>query len=96
MIRSVTNEVSCIAGREKQCFLFCKENVTLLQGALKKTADQPCYNVIFYLRTTNTQILNKGMPCIYHLLRSIARLLIFRLHFFEHFFITKKNFLTLF
>ena len=33
------------------CFLFCKEDVTPLQGALKIIADQPCYNAIFYLRS---------------------------------------------
>ena len=27
------------------CFHFCNEDVSLLQGALKKIADQPCYNV---------------------------------------------------
>ena len=40
-------------------FFFGKENVTLLQGALKKISDQPCYNVIFYLRGTEHK---KGMP----------------------------------
>ena len=38
--------------RNLWCFLFYNDNVTLLQGALKKIADQPCYNVILYLRRT--------------------------------------------
>ena len=43
------------------CFLFCKEDVTFLQGVLKKLLTQPCYKVIF-LFEYRTQILNKGMP----------------------------------
>ena len=55
---------------------------------IKKFADQPCYNVTFYLRSRSRR---KGMPCVYHLLRSIARSLIFQLHFLSAFFYNKKN-----
>ena len=66
-------------------FLFCKEDVTLLQGALKNC----CCKVIFY--TAQHINIKKGFACVYHLLRSVARSLIFPLHFLSTFFITFFN-----
>ena len=40
---------------------------------IEKIADQPWYNVIFYLRRTEHKYLKTGTPCVYHLLRSINR-----------------------
>ena len=50
----------------------------------QKNADQPYYNVIFYLR--RAKILKKGI-----LLTSVARSLLFRLHILTNCFYKKKK-----
>ena len=67
-------------------FSFLQRKCDLLTRRIKKIVDQPCYNVIFYLKRTEHKCYNKWLPCVYHLLRSIARSLLFSTSFFEHFF----------
>ena len=68
------------------CFLFCKEDVALLQGALKKLLTSPViiFNLIFYLSSTQ--------HCVYHLLRNVVRSLLFRLHMSAGFYNKKRKF----
>ena len=73
------------------CFLFCKEDVTLLQGALKKLLTSHVIMSFFIREVQNTNI-KKQYACVYHLLRSIARSLLFRLHILRACFDKKKNF----
>ena len=64
-------------------FLFWKEDVTLLQSALKN-----CWP---FWEGQNTNI-KKGYTCVYHLLSSVARSLLFRLRISSACFYNKKNF----
>ena len=73
------------------CFLFCKEDVTLLQGALKKLLNFIMnFFFFFFLRRTEHKY-KKGMPCNYYLLRSIARSLLLRLFLSACFYNKKKK-----
>ena len=64
------------------CFLFCKENVTLLQCAYKKLLTSPVIMQLFTSEGQNTNI-KKGYACVCHLLRSVARSILVRLHIFN-------------
>ena len=45
----------------------------------------------FLFEKNITQIFKNGMPCVYYLLRSVARLVIFELHFLRTCFYNKKK-----
>ena len=73
-------------------FSFLQRRCQPLTRCIKKIADQPSYNVIFIWEWQNRNI-KKGYACLYHLLRSVARSLLFRLHILSAWFYkqTKKN-----
>ena len=74
-------------------FSFLQRKCYPLTRCIKNAADQRWSNVIFFIWENITQILKKGkgIPCVYHLWRSAARLLIFRLNFFNAFFNNQKQ-----
>ena len=65
-------------GQRLMMISFLQRRCHPVTRCIKKIADQPCYNAIF-LFEHRTHILKKVYACVYHLLKSIARLLHFRL-----------------
>ena len=59
---------------------------------IKKIAYQPCYNVIFYLRTTEQKYLKKCMPVFTTYWEVLPDRYFFDFKFWALVFITKKNF----
>ena len=70
--------------------LFSTRKLSWSYRCIRKIADPPCQQ-FFYLLIFKTDV-----PCVYHLLRSVARSQIFRLRYLRTFYNQRKNFLSLF
>ena len=66
-------------------FSFLQRKCCPHTRCIKKIANQPCYNVIFLFVKNRTQMLKKSMACVYHLFKSVARSLLFRLRILSAF-----------
>ena len=75
-------------------FSFLQRKCNPLTRCIKKIADHTCHNLIFIWEEQNTNI-KKGYACVHHLLQTVARSLLFRLHILSACFYNKKEFLIL-
>ena len=83
---------SCRSWQIIMVISFLQRRCHPVTRCIKIIADQPCYNVIFYMRRTEHTNIKKVYACVYHLLRYIARSLLFRLQISSACFYKKKNF----
>ena len=71
-------------------FSFLQRRCHPFTRCIKKIADRPCYNIIFYWEARNKNI-KKGYAWVYHLIKSVARSILFRLHILSACFHNQKK-----
>ena len=76
---------------------FSTKKMSPCYKVYKKIAEQPCYNVIFYLRRTEYKYLRRVSLCL-QFIKKCCQIDIFPISYFEHLCLQpkKKLFLTLF
>ena len=77
--------------RALMVFSFLQRRFHPLKRCIIKLLTSPVI-MYFLFEKDRTQILKRGMPCVYHLLRSVARSLLFRLHISSACFYNQKKF----
>ena len=72
-------------------FSFLQRRSHPLTKCIKKIANHPCYNVFFFIWEGQNTNIKKGYTRVYHLLRSVARSILFRLHISSTCFYNQKK-----
>ena len=86
---------SCRSWQIIMVISFLQRRCHPVTRCIKIIADQPCYNVIFYMRRTEHTNIKKGFTYVYQLLRSVARSIFFRLYILSACFNNQKKILLL-